>query len=73
MSKYIIENQYGEVIDTVTSLKAAHRAVEQEMQCNTTKTLTELKKEIKHFGHVAMPCCMDASINFTIDKVQQNE
>lgn len=62
MTKYAIENPQGERIATVSSIKAAHKAVEAYFQGGIQQSLKQTQEMMRILGSAHLALRMDNSI-----------
>ena len=59
---YKVENSHGELLGNYRSVKAAHKAIENYFQCNTSQSLSEIRETLRADRKAHANCCMDAYI-----------
>ena len=69
MATYKIENQYGELLGTESSVKKSYNLVEQYFQSSISISVEAARKSISDLDASWLPCVMDETIICTIKKV----
>lgn len=69
MTKFLVLDNYREVIGKFTSVTKALKAVEQVFQCGTSEELLSVKRSIKRVGFAVVHHAMSDKITCTIELV----